>query len=50
MNKSAWKTAMPSLGEFPEKVLSTERSPRNRDIQEHLPRTLEEEVANAGVS
>ena len=28
MSKSAWKTAMPSLGEFPERVLSTERSPK----------------------
>ena len=50
MNKSAWKKAMPSLGEFPEKVLSTERSSRSRDIQEHLPRTLEEGVVNEGVS
>jgi hypothetical protein len=50
MHKSAWKTAMPSIGEFPEKVLSTERSPRNRDVQEHLPRTMEEVVVDAGVS
>ena len=50
MNKSAWKTAMPSLGEFPEKVINTERSSRSRDIREHPPRTLEEEVVNAEVS
>ena len=50
MNKSVRKTAMPSLGEFPERVLSTERSPKSIDIQEHLPRTLEEAVVNAGVS
>lgn len=50
MNKSVRKTAMPSLREFPETVLSTERSPKSIDIQEHLPRTLEEVVVNAGVS
>ena len=50
MRKSAWKTATPSLGEFPEKVISTEWSSTSRDIQEHLPRTLEEVVVNAGVS
>lgn len=50
MNKSAWKTAMPLLEEFPKKNLSTEWSPRSRDLREHLPRTLEEVVVNAGVS
>ena len=50
MNKSAWKTVMPSLAEFPEKIMNTEGSPRSRDIREHPPRTLEEEVVNAGVS
>ena len=51
MHKSTWKTAMLSLGEFPKKVLSTERSTRSvLDIQERLPRTLEVVVVNAEVS
>jgi hypothetical protein len=49
MQKSGWKTVMPSLREFPEKIVNTEQNPRSGDIQEHPPRTLGE-VVNAGVS
>lgn len=50
MQKSEWKILMPSLREFPEKIMNTGQKPSSGDIQEHPPRTLEGVMVNSVVS
>lgn len=50
MQKSGWKIAMPSLREFPEKIVNTEQNPSSGDVQEHPPRMVGGVMVNAKVS